>query len=96
MKPFATVFAASWTKKLPPFHAEWEEQGYVGREVCKRAGERGFLSMSMPEAFGGPAAGSDLQGIQSTAIQQPDGSFLLNGSQRDHERRDHPVYGAGG
>jgi acyl-CoA dehydrogenase len=27
-----------------------------------------------------PSAGSDLQGIQSTALQQPDGSFLLNGS----------------
>jgi len=27
-----------------------------------------------------PAAGSDLQGIKSTAIQQADGSFVLNGS----------------
>jgi len=27
-----------------------------------------------------PAAGSDLQGIKSTAMQQADGSFLLNGS----------------
>ena len=27
-----------------------------------------------------PAAGSDLQGIQSTAVQQADGSFVLNGS----------------
>ena len=27
-----------------------------------------------------PAAGSDLQGVKSTAIQQPDGSYLLNGS----------------
>ena len=27
-----------------------------------------------------PAAGSDLQGIKSTALQQADGSFLLNGS----------------
>ena len=27
-----------------------------------------------------PAAGSDLQGIKSTAVQQADGSFILNGS----------------
>jgi acyl-CoA dehydrogenase len=27
-----------------------------------------------------PSAGSDLQGIKTTALQQPDGSFLLNGS----------------
>ncbi|MGH8822396.1 MAG: acyl-CoA dehydrogenase family protein, partial [Rhodoferax sp.] len=27
-----------------------------------------------------PAAGSDLQGVKSTAIAQPDGSYLLNGS----------------
>ena len=27
-----------------------------------------------------PGAGSDLQGVKTTAIRQPDGSFLLNGS----------------
>ena len=31
-------------------------------------------------AMSEPAAGSDLQGIRSTAIQQADGSYLLNGS----------------
>ncbi|HOF32412.1 MAG TPA: acyl-CoA dehydrogenase family protein, partial [Burkholderiaceae bacterium] len=31
-------------------------------------------------AMSEPAAGSDLQGIKSTAIQQADGSYLLNGS----------------
>ncbi len=31
-------------------------------------------------AMSEPAAGSDLQGIKSTAIKQPDGSYLLNGS----------------
>jgi acyl-CoA dehydrogenase len=31
-------------------------------------------------AMSEPAAGSDLQGIQTTAILQPDGSYLLNGS----------------
>lgn len=31
-------------------------------------------------AMSEPAAGSDLQGIQSTAVRQADGSYLLNGS----------------
>ena len=31
-------------------------------------------------AMSEPAAGSDLQGIQATAIRQDDGSYLLNGS----------------
>jgi len=31
-------------------------------------------------AMSEPAAGSDLQGIQATALRQPDGSYLLNGS----------------
>lgn len=31
-------------------------------------------------AMSEPAAGSDLQGIKSTALRQPDGSYLLNGS----------------
>ena len=31
-------------------------------------------------AMSEPSAGSDLQGIKATAIQQSDGSYLLNGS----------------
>jgi alkylation response protein AidB-like acyl-CoA dehydrogenase len=31
-------------------------------------------------AMSEPAAGSDLQGVKTTALQQPDGSYLLNGS----------------
>ena len=31
-------------------------------------------------AMSEPGAGSDLQGVKTTAIRQPDGSFLLNGS----------------
>ena len=132
-------------KEIVPFHADWEEQGYVAREVWNKAGTNGFLCMTMPEEYGGseadklysviqfeevsragvtgigfslhseivapyllhygtpeqkakylpklatgemigaiamsePAAGSDLQGIKTTAIEQPDGSYLLNGS----------------
>ena len=142
---FRDSFRRFIDKEIAPFHADWEEQGYVDRAVWNKAGENGFLCMTMPEAYGGseadklysviqfeevaragytgigfslhseivapyilhygtpeqkakylpklatgemigaiamsePAAGSDLQGIKSTAIEQADGSYLLNGS----------------
>jgi acyl-CoA dehydrogenase len=142
---FRDSFRRFMEKEIAPFHAAWEEQGFVDREVWRKAGANGFLCMTMPEAHGGagadkrysvvqmeelarggftgigyglhseivapyilhygteaqkakylpllasgnmvgaiamsePAAGSDLQGIKTTALQQPDGSYLLNGS----------------
>ena len=142
---FRDSFRRFIEKEIAPFHAQWEEQGYVERAVWNKAGENGFLCMSMPEEYGGagadklysvaqmeelgragfsgigyslhneivapyilhygteaqkknflprlasgeligaiamsePSAGSDLQGIKATAIQQSDGSYLLNGS----------------
>ena len=142
---FRDSFKRFLTKEAVPHHDAWEEQGYVDRELWRKAGANGFLCMSMPEAYGGsdadklysviqmeeisrasvsgigftlhseivapyilhygteaqkarylpklasgemvgaiamsePAAGSDLQGVKTTAIKQPDGSYLLNGS----------------
>ena len=36
-------------EELAPRHEKWEEQGYVDRDAWERAGELGFLCMSMPE-----------------------------------------------
>ncbi len=142
---FREAFRRFMEKEIAPFHTQWEEQGYVDRAVWRKAGDNGFLCMSMPEAYGGsgadalyavvqmeelarggftgigyglhseivapyilhygteaqkqkylpqlasgnmvgaiamsePAAGSDLQGIKTTAMEQGDGSYLLNGS----------------
>jgi len=142
---FRDAFRKFCDKEIAPYHEQWEEQGYVDRAVWHKAGENGFLCMTMPEAYGGsdadklysvvqmeelarggysgigyslhseivapyilhygteaqklkylpklasgemvgaiamsePAAGSDLQGVKSTAIKQADGSYLLNGS----------------
>jgi len=142
---FRDSFRRFMDKEIAPFHAEWEEQGFVAREVWNKAGSNGYLCMTMPEEYGGseadklysviqmeelarggftgigfglhseivapyilhygtpeqkarylpklasgemvgaiamsePAAGSDLQGIKATALQQADGSYLLNGS----------------
>lgn len=43
-------------KEALPFHAAWEEQGYVDREIWRKAGENGFLCSSIPEEWGGPGA----------------------------------------
>lgn len=131
-------------KEAVPFHAEWEKQGQVDRQLWNKAGEMGFLCPTAPEAYGGlgcdfrysavvieeiarsgcsgigwplhsdivmpyilhygseqlkqkyipklisgemvgaiamtePGAGSDLQGVKTTAIKKDD-HYLLNGS----------------
>ncbi len=142
---FRDSFRRFIAKEIAPFHEAWEDQGYVSRDVWRKAGDNGFLCMTMPEEYGGggadqlysviqmeelsghgftgigyglhseivapyilrygteaqkkkylpqlasgamigaiamsePAAGSDLQGVKSTAIKQADGSYVLNGS----------------
>jgi alkylation response protein AidB-like acyl-CoA dehydrogenase len=131
-------------KEAVPFHAQWEKDGQVSRELWTKAGEMGFLCPTAPEQYGGlgcdfrysavvmeevsyagcsgigwplhsdivmpyilnwgteeqkqkyipklisgenigaiamtePGAGSDLQGVKTTAIKQGD-HYLLNGS----------------
>ena len=142
---FRDSFRRFMNLEIAPFHAAWEQQGFVDKQVWRKAGELGFLNMSMPYAYGGseadklfsviqieelsaagfsgigfglhseivspyllhygcdaqkknylprlsngemvgaiamtePSAGSDLQGIKTTASLQADGSYLLNGS----------------
>ena len=54
---FRSSFRKFLEKEVIPFHEAWEEQGYVDRDVWRKAGENGFLCTSMPEAYGGAAAG---------------------------------------
>ncbi len=142
---FRDSFRRFMDKEIAPHHAAWEEQGYVDRAVWNKAGDNGFLCMTLPEGYGGsgadklysvvqmeelsragftgigyglhseivapyilhygteaqkkkylpklvsgemvgaiamsePAAGSDLQGVKTSALLQPDGTYLINGS----------------
>ena len=54
---FRSAFRKFLEKEVIPHHEAWEEQGYVDRDVWRKAGENGFLCTSMPEAYGGAAAG---------------------------------------
>ena len=53
---FRDSFRRFLDKEVAPFHAEWEDQGYVDREVWRKAGANGFLCMGMPEEYGGSGA----------------------------------------
>ncbi|EHP42070.1 acyl-CoA dehydrogenase [Cupriavidus basilensis OR16] len=39
--------------KIAPFHAKWEEDGLVPREIWRAAGEAGLLLPGIPETYGG-------------------------------------------
>jgi len=43
-------------QEVVPHHADWEAQGYVDREIWRKAGANGFLCSSIPEEYGGSAA----------------------------------------
>jgi len=44
------------TREIAPYHEAWEAVGSVPRELWRRAGELGFLCMTMPEEYGGGGA----------------------------------------
>jgi alkylation response protein AidB-like acyl-CoA dehydrogenase len=40
-------------REIVPRHEAWEDQGYVDREVWRKAGANGLLCLTMPEEYGG-------------------------------------------
>ena len=40
-------------REIVPFHAQWEEDGVVPRELWRKAGAEGMLCCTVPEAYGG-------------------------------------------
>jgi acyl-CoA dehydrogenase len=42
--------------EVKPHDERWQEQGYVDKEVWRKAGANGFLCCSMPEQYGGAGA----------------------------------------
>lgn len=50
---FRETVRAFVAKQVMPFHAQWEKDGKVSREVWQQAGEMGFLCMAAPDEYGG-------------------------------------------
>jgi alkylation response protein AidB-like acyl-CoA dehydrogenase len=65
---FRDSFQRFIDKEIAPFHAQWEEQGYVDREVWRKAGANGFLCMTMPEEYGGAGADKLYSVLQMEAL----------------------------
>jgi len=40
-------------KQIAPFHADWEKEGIVPRELWLEAGKQGLFGMDVPEEYGG-------------------------------------------
>jgi alkylation response protein AidB-like acyl-CoA dehydrogenase len=40
-------------KDAVPFHGQWEKQGYIDRDLWRKAGEAGLLCSHLPQAYGG-------------------------------------------
>jgi len=50
---FRHSFREFVAREITPFHAQWEKEGMVPRELWRNAGKNGFLSMNVPEEYGG-------------------------------------------
>lgn len=50
---FRETVRAFIAKNVTPFHAQWEKDGMVSREVWRQAGEMGLLCFDVPEQYGG-------------------------------------------
>lgn len=50
---FRDSFRKFLQEEAVPYHEQWEKDGQVSRELWKKAGENGYLSPTVPEAYGG-------------------------------------------
>ena len=58
-----------------PFHAQWEKDGHVDRQLWSKAGEAGMLCSHIPEEYGGMAADF----LYSTVVIEEIGRLGLTG-----------------
>ena len=105
---FRESFRRFVEKEIVPFHAQWEEQGYVDREVWTKAGANGFLCTSMPEEYGGAGADKvysviimeELARVNATGIgfglhSEIVGPYILNYGSEEQKRNYLPRMASG-
>jgi acyl-CoA dehydrogenase len=62
-------------KEVKPFHAQWEDDGIVPRDVWRKAGAQGLLCMDVAEADGGPGA----DWLHNVIVVEEQGRVLATG-----------------
>ncbi|HEX9135233.1 MAG TPA: acyl-CoA dehydrogenase family protein [Ktedonobacteraceae bacterium] len=50
---FRDAFRHFVEKEVAPYYEQWEKDGIVSREMWLKAGQQGFLGLSVPEEYGG-------------------------------------------
>ena len=59
------LFRDSWRRfvvaEIVPHNEQWEKDGIVSREMWRKAGQGGFLGMSVPEEYGGGGVEGDFR-----------------------------------
>ncbi len=50
---FGQAFEDFLQREVAPYHDSWEAQGYVDRDLWKKAGAQGFLAFDVPAHYGG-------------------------------------------
>ncbi len=53
LRAFQQTFRKWVEREVKPFHADWEREGCVPRELWKKAGEQGYLCIPQQEQYGG-------------------------------------------
>jgi acyl-CoA dehydrogenase len=51
---FQKTVRTFYEREVVPFHAQWEKDGIVPRDLWLKAGEAGLLCFDVPEEYGGP------------------------------------------
>ncbi len=50
---FRDAFRHFVEKEMLPYNEQWEKDGIVSRDLWRKAGQQGFLGLSVPEEYGG-------------------------------------------
>ena len=65
-------------KEVEPFGAQWEERGFVPRDVLRRMGSLGFFGITYPESYGGAGADALTSLVLAEALSQSTfGGFIV-------------------
>jgi alkylation response protein AidB-like acyl-CoA dehydrogenase len=80
---FRDSFRAFVKDEIVPFHACWEQEGIVPRQLWRAAGRHGFLCMDVPEEYGGAGATGPGFGLQSDIVAP----YLLRYATGEQKRR---------